>query len=195
VKPIPILNEIEWREPGLGPTSEGHWPRNEFLPNVYEVRWTISIFPVALQVRNRVWFLFEPGAAVFNGLSDDPIHMNQAAVIEVEILQRQIVGPVIYTHGPSPTDRDFSWLQVRCLQVIPLWDIPNHFGETSPLKDFYRSSKKGAESDKMVEFWIEPGEGNSDACYLTKTTPPRAVLRISDWAGQSERVILNSALD
>ena len=194
-KPIPVLDEIEWRAPGLEPVplgQPGDWPRNEFLPRVGEMRWAFRVFSTLLKAGDRVWFLFEPLAAVFNGLGHEPVHMDEAAVVEVEIMERRFFSPVLYPFAPSPTDRDWSWMQVRCLQVIHLWDIPNHFEQTEPLKEFYFPLRKGAEADKIVEMWVGQ-EGYSDAYYLTKTVPPRAVLRIFDCVnGERERSILNS---
>jgi hypothetical protein len=199
-QPIPILIGIEWRDPGHEPTLQGDWPRNGVLPQADEVRWTISVFHLSLQVGDRVWFMFEPDAAVFNGLSEEPAHMDRAAVVEVEILQRQLVSTQIYSNQRSPLDRDWSWIQVRCLRVIPLWDIPNHFEETPPyyfevrddLPHFDLLPVKGAEANKIVEF-VARSQEYSDAYHLTKTTPPRAVLRLIYCAGYGEHVIVNSA--
>ncbi|BCM89161.1 hypothetical protein IAD21_01005 [Abditibacteriota bacterium] len=128
-QPLICLAEVDWLEMGAGPTTDLYGPCNLTCPATGELRFVsvkknVGLSEEPVEAGQKRWLLFAPNNASINGFDQDsnPGEVDMCAVIEVEILS---VAP--HYHRFDRRGRDRVWLECRCLQVVPVAQIPDVF--------------------------------------------------------------------
>ncbi len=167
------FEDVVWFEPDADLSEPLEtWNHCETRPTVGEVRRVRVRHEHQEAVGRRMWLLFQSGLSLVNGFPEPPEELENAAIIEVEVLSQ--------TRAPKKAD---YWsqtqydAQVRCLQVIAFTEIVQEFSPCRP-PQWPRANREVQifETPSFLYIWIISQEV-LEWFVLTRTEPPRLIVQ------------------